>query len=289
MLNQRKLYVSMMISFMMIAVITIVAADDVNETTVQNPGISLANVEEENCQNAVPKTEDAVKDEIQKEDAKTEEPEKEVEETEVPELLQEEPVTTGQKESVIEKEPVQTLDTESIWCEAYMELMYGELTMEKLAAQAIAKMKNEELALMSSETDHIVNYHGTRYAITDEEYQVLLHIVEAEAPEEDVVGRMLVANVVLNRVHAEQFPNTITEVVFQKDQFSPVADGMYFKRTPSELTIEAVERVLAGEDESQGALYFVARKLTTKQAMKFFDEKLVFLFKHGVHEFFTEK
>ena len=284
MLNQRKLYISVILSFMMVAVITIVAVDSKTGMAVQNPGIATANIEDETNAGERQQVMMTVEDTEEKEQEQKNEEKAE----ETMQMPKQEPVAFEQEEES-RKEAVQTVETESIWKEAYYEMKYGELSMEKLAAQALAKMKNEELALMSSATDHIVNYHGTRFAITDDEYQVLLRIVEAEAPEEDIVGRMLVANVILNRVHAKQFPNTITEVVFEKGQFSPISDGMYFKRTPSELTKEAVDRVLAGEDKSQGALYFVARKLTTKKAMKFFDEKLDFLFKHGVHEFFTEK
>ena len=54
----------------------------------------------------------------------------------------------------------------------------------------------------------------------------------------------------------------------------------------AEETKEAVERVLCGEDISEGALYFAARKYADKDKMKWFDERLTFLFAHGGHEFF---
>ena len=123
-----------------------------------------------------------------------------------------------------------------------------------------------------------------------EEIQVLERIVEAEAGGEDADGKLLVANVVLNRVRDEAFPNTITEVVFQRDgrvvQFSPVANGRYDAVTVSEETREAVERALCGEDISEGALFFAARKYADEKAMRWFDEKLTLLFQHGGHEFF---
>ena len=40
-----------------------------------------------------------------------------------------------------------------------------------------------------------------------------------------------------------------------------------------------------GEDISQGALYFAARKYADSEKMRWFDEKLQFLFQHGGHEF----
>lgn len=120
--------------------------------------------------------------------------------------------------------------------------------------------------------------------------EVLLRIVEAEATGEDIKGKMLVANVILNRVKSSQFPDTVKEVVFQKNgrttQFSPIADGRYWSVSISKSTREAVERVLNGEDESQGALYFSARSKAKKSNMNWFDNNLTWLFKYGGHEFY---
>ena len=126
--------------------------------------------------------------------------------------------------------------------------------------------------------------------ITKSEYDNLLRLVEAEAGGEDLTGKMLVANVVLNRVGNAQFPNTINEVIFQETngvtQFSPISDGRFYTVTVSEETIKAVNRVLKGEDNSRGALYFAARKSANKEHMKWFDEELKSLFVYGGHEFF---
>lgn len=128
------------------------------------------------------------------------------------------------------------------------------------------------------------------YKLSDEEREVLLRIVEAEAGSEDEDGRLLVANVVLNRVKDEAFPATVTEVVFQQSmgitQFSPVASGSYYTVEISEETIAAVDRALAGEDISQGALYFASRQRASSSKMRWFDMTLTFLFEHGGHEFF---
>lgn len=187
-------------------------------------------------------------------------------------------------------ESMSVLSTEEVWKSVYRELMYEtEVSGKKLAAFALANVKERDLELMTSATDHIVNYHGKRFAITDDEYQVLLKIVEAEAPDEDIMGKMLVANVVLNRLEIGFGGDTISEVVFYEGQFSPVASGKIFKVTPSAETIEAVERVLDGEDESQGALYFIAKAKASKSGIRWFEKNLQFLFKHGNHEFYKEK
>ena len=127
-------------------------------------------------------------------------------------------------------------------------------------------------------------------AYPEAEVSVLERIVEAEAGGEDADGKLLVANVVLNRVRDEAFPDTISEVVFQRTggvtQFSPVANGRFEAVTISEESKEAVERALLGEDISDGALYFVARKHADQSKVRWFDENLTPLFQHGGHEFF---
>lgn len=128
------------------------------------------------------------------------------------------------------------------------------------------------------------------YWLSEEDLETLLRIVEAEAGNEDEEGKLLVANVVLNRVNSEVFPDTVSGVVFQREkgvsQFSPVANGSFYRVKISEGTVNAVERALTGEDISQGALYFVARKYADSNKVKWFDNNLTFLFKHGGHEFF---
>lgn len=128
------------------------------------------------------------------------------------------------------------------------------------------------------------------YDLCTADYETLLKIVEAEAGTEDEEGKLLVANVVLNRVNSEKFPDTVTEVVYQKSggrcQFSPVSNGSINRIKVSEETIAAVERALEGEDISRGALYFAARRAADPENMQWFDNHLVRLFAHGGHEFF---
>ncbi len=128
------------------------------------------------------------------------------------------------------------------------------------------------------------------YHLSEEDLDALLRIVEAEAGSEDEDGRLLVANVVLNRVDSARFPDTVTEVVFQKNggtaQFSPVSSGRYYTVEISRKTRAAVERALEGEDISEGALFFASRKHASGNKMRWFDTNLTFLFEHGGHEFF---
>lgn len=120
--------------------------------------------------------------------------------------------------------------------------------------------------------------------------EVLQRIVEAEAGGEDLEGRMLVANVVLNRVISKHFPNTVREVVFAHRggtyQFSPVSNGSYYSVDVSDGTKKAVRAALNGKDSSQGALYFMERALADSGNVSWFDRCLTKLFRHGCHEFY---
>lgn len=128
------------------------------------------------------------------------------------------------------------------------------------------------------------------YEVSENDYEALLRIVEAEAGCEDENGKLLVANVVLNRVKSDKFPDTIEEVIMQQEngttQFSPVANGKFYSVEISDETVDVVNRALCGEDISQGALYFAARKYANPDKMQWFDNHLTFLFEYGGHEFF---
>lgn len=119
---------------------------------------------------------------------------------------------------------------------------------------------------------------------------ILERIVEAEAGGEDQKGRILVANVVLNRVISKEFPNTVRGVVFahsgRRYQFSPISNGSYYRVHVSAGTKKAVQAALDGQDPSQGALYFMERALADRGNVRWFDSCLTKISRHGCHEFY---
>ncbi len=123
--------------------------------------------------------------------------------------------------------------------------------------------------------------------MTSADYYTLLQIVEAEATGGDVMSKMMVAGVVMNRVADSHFPDTIYDVVWQNGQFQPTWDGRIFSCTISDTTFEAVRRVLAGEDYSDGALFFVARSSADASKLSWFDSSLAWLYDYGGHDYYT--
>ncbi len=124
-----------------------------------------------------------------------------------------------------------------------------------------------------------------RIPYDEQDYEVMLKIVQAEAGGCDSTGKILVANVIMNRVEDSSFPDDITSVVYERSQFTPVSSGAIDRVQVTKETVECVDRALQGEDPSQGALYFMNRKASGENA-QWFDRKLTFLFSHDGHEFF---
>ncbi len=165
-----------------------------------------------------------------------------------------------------------------------VEAIQNEVVTEDNVETEIPTEETVEQVVMEETPEALT---GNSFSLEDQEYQVLLKIVEAEAGCEDTEGRMLVANVVMNRVRNGYFPNTVTEVVYQRQdgtaQFSPVSDGRIDTVNVSQGTIDAVARVMNGEDISQGALFF--RSVRSRSG--WFDQKLSRVLEHGNHIFYT--
>ena len=172
-----------------------------------------------------------------------------------------------------------------------LEEMQTELKEEDI--QEVYRFREMMQSISSPErtVDYSVLVNENAIYLDKESIEILCRIVEAEAGTEDEKGRILVANVVMNRVESSRFPDTVKGVVFQKSgglyQFSPVANGRYYRVTVSEETRKAVEKVLRGKDESQGALYFVNRYAANTEYMNWFDRRCTSLFSYGRHEFFS--
>ena len=155
------------------------------------------------------------------------------------------------------------------------------------AEEAVPQPVQEEPAPEAIPEEVPTESVAANFNLDEQEYQVLLRIVEAEAGGEDTVGKMLVANVIMNRVRSGIFPTTVTGVVYQNTecgaQFSPTVDGRIDRVSVSQDTTEAVNRVLGGEDVSQGALFF----RSTRSQSSWFDQSLNRVLEHGNHIFYT--
>lgn len=111
---------------------------------------------------------------------------------------------------------------------------------------------------------------------TKEETTVLYRIVEAEATGENTDAKKNIASVILNRVNNSDFPDSITDVVFQENQFSPISDKRYWSVEVTEETIKAVDDVLKAGSITE-ALYFCNLDNVSIKMKRWF-KKLNYLF-----------
>ena len=90
-----------------------------------------------------------------------------------------------------------------------------------------------------------------------EESYLLARIAMAEAEGCNTQTKTLIIMCVLNRVWSDEFPDTIEEVIFQENQFSPIDNGRWDRVEPNEECYEAVKVVMEAKyDYSGGATYF---------------------------------
>lgn len=88
-----------------------------------------------------------------------------------------------------------------------------------------------------------------------DELEFMAICVEAEAGNQGLEGKRMVADVILNRVLDKDFPNTITEVITQPYQFAVYWDGSMERVVePSEETIKAIQMEI--EDIGWPGLFF---------------------------------
>ena len=95
---------------------------------------------------------------------------------------------------------------------------------------------------------------GDTYYDSDSLYW-LSRIIYCESGNQVLDGKIAVGNVVLNRVSDSRFPDTIYDVIFQKNQFSPASSGSIY-REPNEASVIAAKLVLDGAVVLEDALFF---------------------------------
>lgn len=131
-----------------------------------------------------------------------------------------------------------------------------------------AQLEKQKLAQDLAYWEQIQNagqedWSGVTYAPADGELYLLGAIIQCEAEGEPYLGQLAVGSVVLNRVKSSKFPNTITEVVYQKKQFSPVASGRLAYRLQAGVNdscMKAAVEVLNGTSVTN-ALFFCTTAL----------------------------
>lgn len=123
-----------------------------------------------------------------------------------------------------------------------------EIQKAKEDAARLAAIKEQE----KEDTSTVV------YVQTDSDQYLLGAIIQCEAGGESYDGKLAVGSVVINRVKSSYFPNSVSGVIYQSGQFSPVASGRLAYRLEAGVDgscLQAAQDVLNG-NITVGCLYF---------------------------------
>lgn len=96
---------------------------------------------------------------------------------------------------------------------------------------------------------------GTGLNLTDDEIYMMAKMIYGEARGESYTGQVAVGAVIINRIKSPSFPNTMSGVLFQKNQFTAVDDGQYYL-TPDSTAISAAYDAANGVDPTGGCLFY---------------------------------
>ena len=178
---------------------------------------------------------------------------------------------------------------------------YQELTIENISNQVIREQELIEPLKEYDKEEYLIQYKNiiTTYSdyfgfpetiydyTTDEEFDLLCRVVEAEIGIGNFDQKCNVASSIINRYFSETFPNGWKDLLFQKRngvcQYSSVGNGSYKKAKVSEDTILAIEYSFMIEDTTNGCTYFHSGNST------WHENNLEFVFDDELHKFYREK
>ena len=165
-----------------------------------------------------------------------------------------------------------------------------------LGNEQVISAASEELGIRISNVNYRTDYISVRrfvsgsqtrtIALNDEDKEILYRIVEAESGNQFFLGKVYVANVIINRLLSPSYPDSIEEIVFASRQFSPVWDGRYERVRITDETKYAVDYAISHADNSQGALYFMNPVAADECNAEWFNNSLTKLFTFRDHAFY---
>lgn len=118
------------------------------------------------------------------------------------------------------------------------------------------------------------------YILTEEEDNMLMSIGVLEGGSKDPESIANVMQVVLNRVKSELYPNSVAEVIFQKNPTQFCTAKKLEKAVITDEAREALEAVKYGEYKHNEALYFESLP------GKVWERCHTYLFSYGGHDFY---
>lgn len=115
----------------------------------------------------------------------------------------------------------------------------------------------EDLSKLYSYKQDIIQIDESIVELTYDEAQLLMKLARAEGGD-TLMGQLWVMRIVINRLEAETFGNSIYDVIYQEGQFEVVSNGTIDTVELNSNSHIALAMLEGGWDETDGALYFEA-------------------------------
>lgn len=166
-------------------------------------------------------------------------------------------------------------------------------TIQNFSTDAETEVIQETTSVIELETEEVMISQYPEFSYSKnwsyEESYLLAKIAMAEAEGENIQTKILVILTVLNRVHSDDFPDTIHDVIFDYNektgvyQFSPVIPGgRWWTTEPNDECYEAVQVIMESQyDYSDGALFFESCNYDSWHS-----KNLTFLYQSGKMRFY---
>ncbi len=119
----------------------------------------------------------------------------------------------------------------------------------------------EAAAQQAAEAEAAAQVQSAGVSYSGSDLDLMAAIIECEAGGESYEGKIGVGAVIMNRMRSSQFPNTLSEVIYQSGQFSPVASGKLasvLSRGANQDCYDAARDVFAGANTIGDCLFFHA-------------------------------
>lgn len=138
-------------------------------------------------------------------------------------------------------------------------LALGEgVTIEEEQAE-LARIAEEEAAKKSAQITEVTTVQNSAVEATTDDVTLLAAIIQCESGNEIYEGQLAVGAVVMNRVRSGSYPNTVSEVIYQRKQFTPAGSGAVatvVANGPKQSCLQAAQEALNGIDNTGGATSF---------------------------------
>jgi len=139
-------------------------------------------------------------------------------------------------------------------------LLYEQQVAAQEANIAVLKKQYEQELAMSKLSAASAKRDISQVTFSETDRQMLATIIYCEAGGEPYAGKLAVGAVVINRLLSSVYPDTITGVIYQRKQFSPVGSGRFelalANGTATSSCYQAADEAMAGNTNVGNCVYF---------------------------------